>query len=226
MSAPATDARGRSRPLLVPTVTKQCWGFMVGSAFFAIGSAPGLATLLGTTGANLSFFIGAWFFTAAGFMQLFLSGEVSVPVSYSPGRMVRAEWLTASTQSFGTILFNVSTTGALYAHTTAGQEHYSWNPDAGGSVAFLISGVFAFVAYSRVTPRWNLATRDWWSVFVNFVGCVAFGVSAVGAFILPGGNIVSTGLSSWGTFIGALCFLVASLVVLPQWNRHRDAIAA
>lgn len=59
--------------LLAPTVTKQCWGFMIGSACFALGSAPGLSNLLGSS-ANLLFFIGAWFFTGAGFMQLFLSG--------------------------------------------------------------------------------------------------------------------------------------------------------
>src|SRR5690606_27748831 len=112
------------RRLFVPTVTKQCWGFMIGSAFFALGSAPGLSEALGSSGSNLLFFIGAWFFTTAGLIQLFLSGAIAVKVPYAPGRMVRAEWLAAATQSFGTIMFNVSTTSALHAKSITSEERF------------------------------------------------------------------------------------------------------
>lgn len=209
------------RRLFVPSVTKQCWGFMIGSAFFAAGSAPGLSEALGSSGSNLLFFIGAWFFTGAGLIQLFLSGAVAVRVAYAPGRMVRAEWLAAATQSFGTILFNVSTTGALHARSIAAQEKLVWNPDAGGSVAFLLSGILAFVAYAHARRLWDLGRRAWWSVFINMVGCIAFGASAVGAFILPSGDAFNNGLANYGTFVGALCFLLASLIVLPFWDRAR-----
>lgn len=209
------------RRFLVPTVTKQCWGFMIGSAFFAVGSAPGLSEALGSNGSNLLFFIGAWFFTAAGLIQVFLSGAVSVPVSYAPGRMVRAEWLAAATQSFGTLMFNVSTTSALHAKTLTSEEHFVWNPDAGGSVAFLVSGVFAFVAYAHVARLWDLGRRAWWSVFINFVGCVAFAASAIGSYLLPNGDALNGSLANNGTFVGALCFLLASLIVLPFWDRSR-----
>lgn len=210
---------------LVPTATKQAWGFMIGSSFFALGSAPGLSSLLGTDGSNLLFFIGAWFFTGAGLIQLFLSGPMSVAVSYAPGRMVRADWLAAATQSFGTILFNVSTTGALYARSTHAQEKFVWNPDAGGSVAFLVSGFLVFVAYSHIAPLWNPGQRGWWSALINLIGCIAFGISAVGAFILSDGNAFNDAWASWGTFIGALCFFMASLIVLPQWDRAGKATA-
>jgi hypothetical protein len=219
MTAAGTVPARQRLSLFVPTVTKQCWGFMIGSAFFALASAPGLSEAMGSGTSNLLCFIGAWFFTAAGLIQLFLSGAVSVPVSYAPGRMVRAEWLAASTQSFGTIMFNISTTAALTAKTVAAQEHYVWNPDAGGSVAFLISGALAFLAYAHSARLWDLSKRAWWSVLINFVGCVAFGISAVGAYILPGGSSFNDGLANSGTFIGALCFLFASLIVLPQWGR-------
>jgi hypothetical protein len=221
MSAPATSIERPRMSFLIPTVTKQCWGFMIGSALFALGSAPGLSEALGTAGSNLLFFVGALFFTAAGLIQLFLSGAVAVPVSYPPGRMVRAEWLTAATQSFGTLMFNVSTSAALYAKTISSQEHFVWNPDAGGSVAFLVSGVLAFVAYARVARLWDLGKVAWWSVLINFIGCVAFGLSAIGAYILPNGSDFNGQLSSVGTFVGAICFLLASLVVLPQWDRSK-----
>lgn len=217
------SATHSERPLrvFIPTLTKQCWGFMIGSAFFALATTPGLSEMLGSDGANLLCFIGAWFFTAAGLIQLFLSGPIAVPVSYAPGRMVRAEWLTASTQSFGTILFNVSTTGALYARSVHAQEEYVWNPDAGGSVLFLISGFVAFIAYARTAPLWNPGDKGWWSTVINFIGCVAFGISAVGAYILTDGSAYNNAWAMWGTFIGALCFLLASLIVLPAWDRNR-----
>ncbi|GAA1542995.1 hypothetical protein HD600_000741 [Microbacterium ginsengiterrae] len=223
MSTAAASTRPRRSPLLIPTLTKQCWGFMIGSAFFALATTPGLSETLGSTGANLLCFIGAWFFTAAGLIQLFLSGAISVAVDYGPGRMVRAEWLAAATQSFGTILFNVSTTSALYARSVAAQDEWVWNPDAGGSVAFLVSGVFVLVAYAHAAKGWDPRSRGWWSGVINFIGCVAFGISAVGAFVLPNGDAVNSTIASVGTFIGALSFLFASLIVLPAWDRKSKA---
>jgi len=226
MSEAILAAPARSRPFLVPTLTKQCWGFMIGSSLFAIGSAPGFGTWAGTSVANLVYFVGAIFFTAAGFVQLVLSGAVSVPVSYAPGRMVRAEWLTAATQSFGTLMFNVSTTAALYARSRHAEVDYVWNPDAAGSVAFLVSANLAFVAYARTTATlWDPRRIGWWSVVVNFIGCAAFGASAVGAFVLTDGSAINGSLANGGTFVGALCFLVASLIVLPWWSRDRTARA-
>ncbi|WP_396667468.1 hypothetical protein [Microbacterium sp. R86528] len=219
-SANVAPMEKRRSSVFVPTLTKQSWSFMIGSSLFALGSAPGLSTLMGTNLSNLSFFVGAWFFTAAGLMQLFLSGAVSVDVDYAPGRMVRAEWLTAATQSFGTILFNISTTAALYAKSVSAEDRFVWNPDAGGSVAFLVSGVLAFVAYSRVARLWDPGHRNWWSVLINFIGCVAFGFSAVGAYVLSDGDLVNSALANWGTFIGAICFFLTSLIVLPQWQRR------
>jgi len=221
----ATTAKRHPYRAFVPTVTKQCWGFMIGSSFFAISSTPGLNELMGSTIANLLCFIGAWFFTAAGLIQLFLSGAISVPVSYAPGRMVRAEWLSAATQSFGTLMFNVSTTAALYAHSTTSQERFVWNPDAGGSVGFLVSGALAFTAYAHAARHWDVTKRAWWSVMINFIGCVAFGISAVGAFILPGGHVINSSIANYGTFIGAICFFLTSFIVLPQWDRRKRAVA-
>ncbi|MGX7698231.1 hypothetical protein [Gordonia polyisoprenivorans] len=211
------------RTLLAPTLTKQCWGFMIGSTLFGLGSAPWLGIWMGAANANICYFIGAWFFTGAGLVQVINSGAVSVAVDYPPGRMVRAEWLAASTQSFGTLLFNVSTTSAVAAHTLAAEKHLVWSPDAGGSVAFLISGVFVIVAYSHDNRLWNPTDVAWWAGQVNMLGCIAFGVSAVGAYITPDGNTVDDVLANTGTFVGAVCFFVASLIVLPMWStRARD----
>ena len=47
------------------------------------------------------------------------------------------------------------------------------------------------------------------------IGSVAFGVSALGGFITESGVTGDAPLANVGTFIGALCFLVAALLVLP-----------
>jgi len=192
---------------------------MIGSFLFALGSAPGFGSWAGASASNICYFVGAWFFTAAALAQLLRSGAVTTPVPYGTGTMVRAEWLAAATQFIGTLMFNVSTTAALDAHSIPSQRHLVWSPDAGGSVFFLVSGALLVVAFTHTDRFWRPSSRDWWSTQVNLLGCIAFGVSAVGAYITTAGVTVDTAIANWGTFIGALCFLIASAVVLPRWTR-------
>lgn len=58
------------------------------------------------------------------------------------------------------------------------------------------------------------------------LGCVAFGVSAFAATILSGGVLENGELASWGTFVGAACFFLASAVLLPDSGRDRDGEVA
>lgn len=213
-------------PFLVPTATKQSWYFMIGASLFAIGSAVTIWNLGSPDITNWLCFIGAWFFTIAGLFQTVLSGDVTVAVEYPPGKMFRAEWLAASTQSVGTVLFNVSTTAALTARSISAEKHYVWNPDAGGSVAFLISAMFVYAAYKGARHTlWEPKQSGWWAAHINMLGCIAFAFSAVGAFVLNDGSPESAVVANWGTFIGAICFFLASAIVLPQlaWNKHATA---
>lgn len=214
-SSPAGPGRGASA-LLVPTLRKQSALFMVGSALFAVGSAPGLSTVLGPQLGNLAFFIGAWWFTAAGFVQLAMSGPPRGRTA--DGRVaLRSEWAAAAVQSVGTLLFNVSTTAALSATTLLAERHLVWRPDAGGSLAFLVSAGFACAAYrSAHATLWDPRRGEWWSTVVNLAGCVAFAVSAIGAFIESDGDPLSSPAVDWGTCLGAVCFFVASWIVLPR----------
>ena len=54
-------------------------------------------------------------------------------------------------------------------------------------------------------------------VTVNLLGCVAFGASAVTGFVPPAtGEPVNIALTNATTSIGALCFLVGALLLLPE----------
>lgn len=192
--------------LLSPTVVGQCFGFMIGSSLFAVGSAPGFVSWAGSTVSNMMFFAGAWFFTAAALAQLVLSG----------GRRVNpADWWAAAVQFFGTLLFNVSTAAALLFTTVRARQDLVWSPDAGGSVAFLVSGVLVVYAYARTRGFRRPSDPAWWSASINFLGCMAFGVSAAGAIISASGATADTSVATAGTFVGAVCFFLASAVILP-----------
>ena len=195
--------------MTVATLTRQCWLFAIGSSLFAVATAPGLTGLLGAGAANVLCFIGSWFFTAAGWMQLRLSGQEWT-----------TEWLSAAIQFLGTILFNVSTGSAVLAHAVLTERRLVWAPDATGSVAFLVSGVLGVVAVSVGIGRLALKSRDWQAEWINLIGCLAFGVSAAAAFVRIDGATVDATLANLGTFVGALCFLVAALLILPRVDSH------
>ena len=49
------------------------------------------------------------------------------------------------------------------------------------------------------------------------LGSVAFGVSAVAAYIVPAtGDTWNAELSNLGTFVGAVCFLIGAALLLPS----------
>jgi len=166
---------------------------------------PGLSAVAGAGLVNLLCFIGSWFFTTAGWMQLVLSGPA-----------LRIGWLSAATQFAGTILFNISTGASLWAHAVKPERRLVWAPDALGSLAFLVSGALGVVAVTAVVGIFELKSRDWQAEWINMIGCFAFGMSALGAFVTKSGITEDALLANVGTFVGALCFLVAALLILPR----------
>lgn len=66
--------------------------------------------------------------------------------------------------------------------------------------------------------RWVPKSRDWQAQWVNLIGCVAFAASATGAFVKRSGTTADEMLANAGTFLGALCFLAAALLVLPRFR--------
>jgi len=94
-----------------------------------------------------------------------------------------------------------------------------WRPDALGSVCFLVSGALAWAlaggSWRRRPPR----TPDGRIAAVNMAGCVAFGASALAAYVVPSSATeVDAALAALTTCLGALAFLVGALWLLrpPQ----------
>ena len=191
---------------------REAWGFAVGSLCFLVGAVPFYAEWAGAVGTGATFFAGSIFFTAAAVIQLSLSGRR--PPRDDTNRADRADWWAAAIQFVGTLCFNVSTFVALLAAiadpTRVGA---GWRPDAWGSAAFLVSSALAVVATKDRGRLWDTDARTWHGTWLNLLGSIAFGASAIGAYVVPETDtLLSMFWANLGTFLGAICFLVAAVL--------------
>ena len=59
--------------------------------------------------------------------------------------------------------------------------------------------------------------RDWRMAAINLGGCVLFAISAVASFVVPAsGSVLNLAAANWTTSLGALCFLIGALMLLPR----------
>ncbi|WP_062464694.1 hypothetical protein [Demequina soli] len=193
----------------------EAWGFALGSLCFMVGALPWFQEAAGAVATGVTFFVGSLLFTGAGAIQLLLSGRRPPRPTATTGD--RYDWWAAAVQSLGTVLFNVSTLAALLgAVATPGAVGIGWRSDAWGSLAFLVSGALALAAARRRHELWHVRARTPEAAWLNMVGSVAFGASAIGAYVVPETQtFVSLLWANLGTFLGAACFLAAAVLVRP-----------
>ncbi len=194
--------------------------FMVGSALFALGSFPPYSQMVDPRAVGITFVLGSLFFTAAAcivFVQ-----ETRARPGDGAGRAVaprlrRRSWWAAGVQFVGTLFFNVNTVRAMdQTFTVEETNRLVWAPDIFGCIAFLVASHLAWV--DACGRRWCVRTDDdvWWPAALNYVGSIFFMASALGAYTLPTtGETLNITLVNSGTFLGAVCFLVGSYVLLP-----------
>ena len=175
--------------------------FAVGSLCFLLGPFPGFIHLVGSAADGAVFFIGSIFFTTAALLQ-FLQ---------SRGR----DRIATAIQLVGTVFFNISTfRGMQDSFDSAGVNRLIWAPDAIGSACFLISGVLAYMAVRHLRSQ---DRTEWRLAAINLAGCVLFAVSAIASFVVPEtGDALDLAAANWSTSLGALCFLVGALMLMPR----------
>ena len=187
-------------------------GFAVGSACFFVGPFPGFVQLAGVGADGVVFFAGSIFFTLAALLELRES-------TLRLGRWAAdPSWWSAAVQFAGTLFFNLSTFEAMQdGLSTTQNNRLVWAPDVFGSTAFLISGVLAYRVANTARRRAGRRNRDWRMAAVNLAGCVFFGISALASFIVPSsGSTLDLAAANWTTALGALCFLIGALLLLPR----------
>jgi hypothetical protein len=66
----------------------------------------------------------------------------------------------------------------------------------------------------------------WRIAAVNFAGCIAFGISAVAAYVVPStGSELDLAAANGFTALGGLCFLVGAMLLLPEATHAERACA-
>ncbi len=198
------------------------WLFIIGSSLFALGAVPFYAEAVGLHWCGVTFFVGSLFFTCAAFLQYREAVDALPAVGATRRRSFRVwaprnlVWLAGALQLAGTLWFNWSTANALLVNLSAAlAEQRVWRPDALGSVAFLASSAVALRYAGRGAIAGRPKPRTWTIGVINVAGSVAFGVSAVAAFVLPSsGDAWNAGLANLGTLVGALFFLTGAVLML------------
>lgn len=200
--------------------------FAVGSLCFTLGALPVYATAVGTNADNLTYFIGSIFFTTAAFLQYFETATTPKRLAGVPKRRFRQlfevqhhriDWWASVIQFTGTLWFNRTTFSALVVGLGASSAHHPvWRPDALGSICFLVSSWLAWAEECGRPFAWRPRDIAWWITVLNLVGSIAFGASAIASYIKPNGQLVSLALTNLGTFVGAICFLVGGVLLLPE----------
>jgi hypothetical protein len=183
--------------------------FAAGSACFLVAPFPGFVRLVGPAADGAVFFAGSVLFTLAATLQLresLVAGQRGI------------DFWAGLVQLVGTLCFNVTTfRGLSTAVSSPSYDKVVWRPDAYGSVCFLVAGCLAYVEVTGRLTRRPPRTLEGSIVGINLFGCVAFGVAAVGAWVLPTtGSAVNVTIANLTTALGALAFLVGALLLLPE----------
>ncbi len=207
--------------------------FATGSFCFVLGGVGSQWASASRPAIGVTFFVGSLFFTAAAYLQFAeavnadhspapeQTGSGWRPASWEPRRI---DWLAALVQLVGTILFNLSTFAAMNHNLTTHQSNARvWAPDAFGSVAFLVSSALAL---AEVCHRWicvRCRSLSWKIVSLNLLGSLAFGVSAIASLSeSSSGEMVSARVANAGTSLGAACFLLGALLLMPEAAREEQ----
>ena len=216
MTTDAAATRGQLRTRWM------AWLFIIGSALFGLGATPFYSEAVGLRADGLTFFVGSLFFTSAAFLQ-YREAVDALPIGNDPRRRRfwvwaprNIGWLACAVQFAGTLWFNWSTGNALRSNlSVAAEDQRVWRPDALGSIAFLVASGLALMDARRGIIAGQPKPAEWRIGIINLLGSIAFGVSAVAAYVLPSGSVWDAELANLGTLVGAVFFLIGAVLLLP-----------
>lgn len=207
-------------------------GFAIGSVCFALGAIPGYARLVGPGPDAATYFVGSIFFTTAGYLQFFECINAGRPAGerrrFGALQPRRIDWWATAIQFLGTLFFNISTFEATRTGFSTHQTNLRvWAPDVLGSICFLVSSELAFAEAGHRWLSWRPRDLDWRITGLNLLGSVFFGISALGAYVIPKtDDYLNAVWANAGTFLGAVCFLTGALLLLPESAADPPAAAA
>ena len=205
---------------------------LVGPDARNVAGGDGVASWLGSA-VGWVFFIGSIFFTSAAYMQYYEATNEGDDIE-GLGRSsrlfgIRATslgWWATAIQLIGTVAFNVSTFMALRDLSTAQEEVLVWVPDMVGAACFLVASTLVIMeTHDRIRGMLfrSLESRI---AGLNMLGSIAFGISAIAAFVVPlTGELVNATVVNATTFIGAVHFVLGAALLIPAMGHEPEAAA-
>ncbi|WP_430735006.1 hypothetical protein [Halodesulfovibrio aestuarii] len=196
--------------------------FMVGAFLFTI---PGFLSDSYSAYFDIIFCCGSIFFTSAAYLQLIesINKDITNPELFRTQRChwIRIAWrpknlgyLSSVVQFMGTLLFNVNCVAALFAVTPVEKNISIWLPGMLGSICFLLSCAFAWLEIYRDRSIKAFRSEEWWIVWVNIVGSIAFQISSSVAFYLPQtGDVFAPEMASGYLTFGGGCFFIGAFLL-------------
>ena len=211
--------------------------FIIGSALFSVGgyciTFPQDLPEAWTNELTVDwvFFIGSIFFTSAAFCQLLESinagdseglladetiSDTFLWVAWHPQRI---GYMACVVQLAGTVMFNINTGSAFLPELIWMQQNVViWTPNIIGSICFLIASRLAYMEVCHSYWAWQPGKIEWWITALNLLGSIGFMISALYSLAVPPEDVSEhiSWLSAFFTFQGAVCFFVASYLLLPE----------
>jgi hypothetical protein len=213
--------------------------FVIGGSLFALGPLLAEYGVGPIRTADVVYLIGGVFFSLGGYASVVQasntptdideSGSLSSPSwSWWRWRPHQIGWLSVMVLFVGTLFFGLSLVAAFAENLTARQSNgWIWLPDMLGCICFLVSGHLALleVCLGRIGIRTD--DMGWWIVAVNQIGSMLFFLAGVAAFTRPAtSTAVDLGLVNWGTFAGAVCFVIGGFLQLFERPAPAPAVTA
>ncbi|WP_313404739.1 hypothetical protein [Aeromicrobium sp.] len=177
--------------------------FVCGGSLFAAGAAMAQRDLRDPLAATVTYLVGGFFFSLGGWLSVLLAGRARS----------RAR-LSAVVLFVGTLFFAVSLVAAFASGLTPRQSNgWIWLPDIIGCLCFLTSGHLALLDVGHGRLALSTGVLAWWVAAVNQLGSALFFLAGLTAFTRPATDqLVNAELVNWGTFTGAVCFVVGAIL--------------
>lgn len=195
--------------------------FMIGSFLFSV---PGFLPDFFSSYFTIIFFCGSIFFTSAGYLQLIeaINKDITNPELFKTQRChwIRVAWrpknlgyLSSLIQFVGTLLFNVNCTSAFLSLTSLQMNIIIWGSGMLGSICFLGSCLFSWLEIYKDSSVKAFKSEEWWIVWINIAGSIAFQISSAVAYYLPTGEVHTPELASMTLTFGGVCFFIAAFLL-------------
>ena len=203
--------------------------FVLGGSLFALGPLLAELQVGSVRDVDAVYLVGGLWFSVGGYASVLQASNMPTAIDEQGSlssaswrwwawRPQQIGWLSVAVLFAGTLFFGVSLVAAFASDLTARQTNgWVWLPDMVGCVCFLVSGHLALVEVCHGRPGLRLGDLGWWIVAVNQLGSVLFFLAGVAAFTRPATSAaIDLGLVDWGTFAGAVCFVVGGALQLVE----------